>query len=197
MLLKEDSLAPEERRRYLETAARHSERLGNLISELFELSKLDSREIELQMESFSLAELVQDVVQDFQLAAKEKGVSLNADYDPELPFVRGDLRLVARVLENLVDNALRHTPPRGSVTLKLLPDGGKVCVEVRDTGCGVSPKDIEHIFDRFYRGTTSGSDDTGGAGLGLAIAKRIVELHGNAIEAESRLNEGTTIRFCL
>ena len=197
MLLKEDALSPEERRRYLETAARHSERLGNLISELFELSKLESCEIELQVETFSLAELVQDVVQDFQLPAKEKGVLLRADLDPELPFARGDIRLVARVLENLVENALRHTPAHGSVTVKLLADGEKARIEVRDTGCGIPPEDLEHIFDRFYRGDTSGSSASGGAGLGLAITKRIIELHGNTIEAESRLNEGTTIRFSL
>jgi signal transduction histidine kinase len=196
MLLKEDSLGAEERRRYIETAARHSERLGNLISELFELSKLDSHEIELQIEPFSVTELVQDVVQDFQLKAKETGVLLSADLDPELPFIRGDIRLVARVLENLVENALRHTPAGGSVTLKLHPERGKVRVEVRDTGCGVAPEDLEHIFDRFYRGSTSDSGDSG-AGLGLAIAKRIVELHGSTIEAESRVGEGTTIRFSL
>lgn len=197
LLLKEDQLVPVERRRYLETAVRHSERLGKLISELFELSKLDSSEADLHVEPFSLAELVQDVVQDFRLIADAKTIQLSAHFDQDLPFVRGDISLIARALENLVENAVRHTPSEGSVTVTLLPDNSRIRVEVRDSGCGISPEDLEHIFDRFYRVTSGSAGGSEGAGLGLAITKRIMELHDSSVEIESQLNEGTTFRFSL
>jgi signal transduction histidine kinase len=198
LLLKEGQLGPEARKEYLEIATKHSERLGKLISGLFELSKLDSQETDLQIEPFSLAELVQDVVQEFQLIARERKIELRADLGKNLPSVRADISLIERVLENLIENALRHTPEGGVVTVALLAEEACLRIRVEDTGYGIPEKELPHVFDRFYRvhnrHSRAGRE---GAGLGLAISKRILELHGTSIEARSRLQKGTTFTFCL
>jgi two-component system, OmpR family, sensor kinase len=194
LLLKEGQLTPVEQRRFIEIASKHSERLGKLVEELFELAKLDSQTTPIKVESFSMAELVQDVVQKFQLRAQQNGVALEAGVRADLPLVRGDIALMERVLENLIDNAIRHTPAGGSVTVSLVPENGRFAVQVADTGHGISEEHLPHIFDRFYRAPEA-SARSGGAGLGLAIAKRILELHGSTLSADSVLDRGTTFTF--
>lgn len=193
LLLKEGQLTPDEQRRFVQIASKHSERLGKLVEELFELAKLDSQVTPMKIEPFSMAELVQDVVQKFQLRAQQNGVTLDAGLRADLPLVRGDIALMERVLENLIDNAIRHTPAGGTVTVDLAPEGDRFAVRVSDTGHGISEEHLPHIFDRFYRATTA----KGGAGLGLAIAKRILELHGTTLTAESEVDRGTTFVFAL
>jgi signal transduction histidine kinase len=195
--LKKDSLTREEQLEYIEIAARHSRRLGKLVSELFELARLDSTDGTPEREPFSLAELVQDVLQKFELRAREAGVRLDVRLDANVPFVYANIGLIERVLENLLDNALRHTPEGGTVDLALEPGEGAVTVRLSDTGCGISSHDLPHIFDRFYRPRASRGRGDEGAGLGLAIARRILELHGGRIEAASRLRTGTTFTFDL
>ena len=193
LLLKEGQLTADEQRRFIEIASKHSERLGKLVDELFELAKLDSQVTPIKVEPFSIAELVQDVVQKFQLRAQQSGVALEAGVRPDLPLVRGDIALMERVLENLIENAIRHTPAGGSVNVSLAPEHDRFAVRVIDTGRGISEEHLPHIFDRFYRA----SDTKGGAGLGLAIARRILELHGTTLSAESEVGSGTTFSFAL
>lgn len=197
LLVKEGRLTDEERMRYLETVAKHAKRLGRLVTELFELSKLNSRETEPNREPFSIAELVQDVSQKFRFALEEKKVELMTEFTEDMPFVSADIGLIERVIENLLDNARRFTTEGGLITVKLLPDGGNVEVRVEDTGPGIPEEELPHIFDRFYR--AHGSDDKArdGAGLGLAIAKRILELHDTSIEVESTPGKGTAFYFSL
>lgn len=197
LLLKEGKLSPDEHRHYLEIALRHSERLGKLVSELFELAKLDSHETQPHYEAFSPAELVQDVVQKFQLAAQRKKIELRVDYGKDLPFVFADIGLIERVLENLIENALRYTSEGGIVTLDLSPETRGVIVKVTDTGHGISKEELPFIFDRFYRSQKANDDQTPSSGLGLAIAKRILELHGSSIEAHSTVEVGSTFIFFL
>ncbi|HET8797494.1 MAG TPA: ATP-binding protein [Thermoanaerobaculia bacterium] len=194
LLLKEGALTPDEQRRFLEIAGRQSERLGRLVAELFELAKLDSQQTPIRVEPFSMAELVQDVVVQFRLRAEQAGVALSADIRPDLPLVRGDIALLERVLVNLIDNAIRHTPAGGSVVVSLVPDGGKLSVRVTDTGSGIAEEALPFIFDRFYKAEAP-EGRGGGAGLGLAIAKRILELHGTMLYADSRVRVGTTFAF--
>jgi two-component system OmpR family sensor kinase len=194
--LKEGSLSPEDRTHYIEAAVRHSERLGRLIDELFELAKLDAGETRPHAEVFSLGELVQDVVQEFRLRASERGVRLEVHPTTELPFVEADIGMMERVLENLIENALRHTPENGRVTVRLGTAGLQVRVEVEDTGCGIAPEDLPRIFDRFYRAASNGAE-AGGSGLGLAISKRILELHECPIDARSTPGQGATFAFDL
>lgn len=195
LLIKEGTLSADERRRFLDIAAKQSERLRQLVEELFELAKLDSRETQVHCEPFSLGELVQDVAQKFQLVAGEKQVRLQTHFRADLPFVFADIGLIERALENLIQNALRYTPTGGTVTVTLRHEDKKITVRVTDTGCGIAEQDLAHIFDRFYRVARHPRSE--GAGLGLAITKSILELHGSKIEAHSTLNAGTTIGFQL
>ena len=117
--------------------------------------------------------------------------------EADLPLVPLDARFVGRVLANLVDNAVRHTPAGGRVEVAVYRDGPAVRVEVLDTGEGIAPADLPHVFERFYRGEKSRSREHGGAGLGLAICKGIVEAHGGRIWAEARSPQGTRVSFTL
>jgi signal transduction histidine kinase len=195
LMLKKDGLSPDEQQRYLEAALRHSESLGKLVSELFELAKLESSETRPHPEPFALAELVQDVIQKHQLEADKKHIRLHGEFGEDLPFVHADIGLIERVLENLINNALRYTPAQGEVAISLNPSGNAVAVEVKDTGRGIPPEELPHVFDRFYR-SKSGSDvPDGGSGLGLAISKKILNLHGSRIEVHSAVGKGTTFSF--
>ncbi len=188
-------LDPEERRRYLEVALRQTRRLGRLVNELLELARLDSATIEMRREPLSLSELVQDVAQQFQLAAGERRVELGTDLPQGLALVNGDIGLISRALENLIDNALRHTPEGGRVVVRVVEAPAEVGVIVEDTGSGIESEDLPRIFERFFRQPQEESN--GGSGLGLAITKRIVELHGSRIEVESAPGEGSAFSFRL
>lgn len=189
-----DTASEAEKRSYLAIATKHSTRLGQLVSELFELAKLDANAATLHEEAFSLAELVQDVVGELQLAARQQGVTLRADVHTR-PFVLADVGLLERVLENLLDNALQHTPEGGTVTVSLTPTGGSVRVAVEDTGSGIPAAELPYVFERYYRASRSRDGATAGAGLGLAISKRMLELHEVSLRAASQEGVGSTFWF--
>ena len=197
LLLKERDLSPDERRQYLETAVKQSRRLGKLVGDLFELAKLECREVQPEPEPFALSELMQDVVQKLDLVAHQRGVHLSAAVSPDAPFVNADVGMMERVLVNLVDNALRFTPAGGSVSLSLAEEPDQVVVRVADTGCGIAPDELPQLFNHSYRLTKVSRHHPESTGLGLAIAKRILELHGGTIRVESQLNSGATFSFSL
>jgi hypothetical protein len=191
-----EQLGADERQRFVAIALRQCEHLGRLVDELFELARLEVPGTALVRERFALAELATDVVQKFALAAERGRVSLGVDIAERLPLVDADLGLVERVLDNLIDNALRHTPAGGSVRIVLERTGSDVRVRVRDTGSGIAAADLAHVFERHWRGAAAKPRDRSG-GLGLAIAQRIVGLHGGRIEVESALARGTSFSFSL
>ena len=195
LLLKNDSLDEAERLRYLEITRKHSLRLRRLIGDLFELSKLDAANVTPAPEDFSLAELLQDVAQEFELEAQRKGVDLEVQAPPGPTMVHADIGLIQRVLENLLRNALRYTPRGGSVTVSLEARPDRVAVAVADTGCGIEAQRIGRIFDRFYGGSRGEDGDSGSSGLGLAIVKRILDLHGSRITVRSAPGTGTRFEF--
>ena len=197
LTLKDAELSEEEKRSYLEVAMKHAVHLSELVGDLFELAKLEANEVKPHLEPFALQELVQDVIHKFELKARQHGVQLTQHLEKDPPYVFGDIGLIERVLDNLLDNALRYTPRGGKVTVILTPHENTVSLEVIDTGCGIAPQDMPHIFDRFYAKTESHNKDSKGTGLGLAIARHIVELHGSAIRASSKLNRGTAFSFDL
>lgn len=197
LLLKEDTLDAEQRREYLEIAILHCRRLSTLVKELFELAKLDAQDTKLNREPFSLAELVHDTLQKFQLKARAKNIRLVAQCEKNLPFVSADIALVERVLENLIENALRYTPRDGTIQLILTSSERGIAVQICDTGCGIPAEAIPSIFDRFYQLDKSRNSNPGSSGLGLAITKRILELHGSGIDVQSELDRGTTFSFQL
>jgi two-component system OmpR family sensor kinase len=195
--LKEGRLTDEERDQYLAVARRQSERLGTLVEELFELARLESRDMKPELEPFPLPELVQDVVLDFQLEAEKKRVSLKLDRPTEVPLVSADIGLIQRALSNLIGNALKHTEEGGRVSVYIEPLINKVAVRIEDTGCGIPDAELEQIFDRFYQARNHGEEQSTAGGLGLAIVKRILELHGSAVEAASTVGKGTVFTFSL
>ena len=197
IMMKNDSLSPEERRQYMETVLKNTRSLNTLVGELFELSKLDAQQIEPDCEAFSIAELVQDLVMQFHPKAAQLSVILEADLPDRLSLVYADIGLVERAISNLIDNALRYTPAGGHVRIAPSDDGDAVSVQVIDTGYGIPPEDLPHIFERFYRVEKSRARDKGGTGLGLAIAKKIFELHGSTLDVQSALGQGTTFSFAL
>jgi len=197
LLIKNDSLSAEERLHYLEITRKHTKRLGQLIGDLFDLSRLESHSIHPDLEHFSLAELLQDVTQDFELDAQQKDITIIVPGGPGDSMVFADIGLMQRVLENLIRNALKFTPRGGEISINLERKPGSVAVAVADTGCGIAEDDLERVFDRFYRidqGEESASDSTG---LGLAIVRKILDLHGSRITVSSVLNEGTRFEFDL
>jgi len=197
LLMKERTLTPEEQRNYLTIAMKCSDQLGKLVSELFELAKLDSPDAQIFTEPFSLAELIQDILQKFQLTVEKKKIALSMNAIEDLPLVFADIGLCERVLENLIDNAIRYTPEDGSIVISVAPEQDRIAVRVSDTGAGISPEDIRHLFDRMYRRGRSRGDGSTGSGLGLAIVRKILELHESSIEVSSTVNVGTTFTFTL
>jgi signal transduction histidine kinase len=166
------------------------------VSELLDLAKLDSHEIVLQREPFNLSDLVQDLVQKFQLRAKEKQINIVTNVQEELPFANADIALIERVLENLMENAIRYTPQGGSIRVVLRPEREDISVQVSDTGRGIPEEELPHIFNRFYQLDKSRKGEKH-SGLGLAITKKILELHERSIEVASSPGSGTTFSFHL
>lgn len=184
LLEKDAALSPEDRRRYLQISLNRAAALSRLIDGLFELSKLEAPGARPKRERFSLAELVQDVVMHLSHEAESKNLTVTAGRPDALYFVDADLQMMERLLVNLIENAIRHSPPGGTVTVGLSSLGDGVSCVVSDEGPGVSPEMRERIFDRFYIGDQSRRAAKRGSGLGLAIAKRIVDLHGGRIWVE-------------
>lgn len=194
--LKGGEMAEAERQEYTAIALRQARRLSRQVAELFELASLDASETEPHCEPFAPAELVQDVVQKYRLRAEQQQVELTMNPPPALPFVHADIALTERVMENLIENAFAHTGQGGSIQLDLgLTDNG-VTIAVKDTGCGISPEELPHIFDPFYQSSKK-SNSGEHAGLGLAIAKRIMTLQQGEIRVDSTPNHGTIFRIKL
>jgi two-component system OmpR family sensor kinase len=191
LLMKDKTLSAEERRMYLEIAFKQSDHMNRLIEELFELVKLEEVDTRIAPEPFQLGELVQDVIQKFKLISQQRDIVLEGRFAPEARLAHGNVALIERLLDNLLENAISHTPPNGLVTVTVTIDADRARLEVADTGTGISGEDIPHIFERFYRADKSRSPASGGAGLGLAIAKRIVELHDGHIRVHSEVGVGT------
>ena len=192
---------PETERRYLSSASRELAHLSRLVDDLFELARIDAGVLELTLEEASLHDLISDTIQSFQAQAEQKGVRLVGEVSGDIDPVLANPPKLQRVLHNLVSNALRHTPPDGTVALRATPEGQGVRVEVSDTGEGIAAEDLPRVFERSFRGEQSRTrverDDTPGAGLGLAIARGLVEAHGGTMDVESDLGRGSRFRFTL
>ena len=197
LLIKESALSETERRHYLDLATKNGKRLSQSITELFELAMLESQGAELHFEPFSLTELVQDVAQKFGLEAERHGLILETEIPAGAPFVSGDIALIERVLENLIENAIKYTPEGGRIRISLVPGPGRIAARVSDTGIGIPEHEIPRIFERFYRVEKSRGEGPEGTGLGLAIAHRILDLHGSLITVESKLGDGASFSFNL
>jgi signal transduction histidine kinase len=194
--LRDERMSEGERRECVRVALRQAERLSQLVDELFELAKLEASGSAPRCEAFAMDDLVQDLLTKFRDRAAEREVALRMEREEGLPRAWGELGLISRVLENLVDNAIRYTEPGGAVTVRLESAGRGVRVQVEDTGVGIPSSDVGRIFERFYRGEHRDEREEG-SGLGLAIVKRILDMHGAEIEVRSQPGRGSAFWFDL
>jgi signal transduction histidine kinase len=192
LLLKDEELTGSERRDYLEVIRRASQRLGRLVGQLFELSKLDARQSEPDREPFSFPELAHDVAQKFAPRAQKKNVDVRVHAGRDVPLAHGDVGMLERALENLIDNAVRYAPRGSRVEVDVARDGDMVRVEVSDEGPGIPSEEQSNIFDRFYRLDKSRTAEHKGAGLGLAITRKIAEAHAGTVELAADGGGGST-----
>jgi signal transduction histidine kinase len=196
LYLKGAELGSKEQQSYLEVALKQTQQLSALVARLFDLAKLDSGQVAVVREPFALGDLVQDVAQDFELAASGKRIELTTSIRPDLPLVLGDIGLIERVLRNLIENALCYTEAGGTVAITARPGGAHALVEVSDTGIGIPREALPRVFERFYRVEKNRQLAEGHAGLGLAIVKRIIDLHGTTISVASEPGK-TVFRFTI
>jgi signal transduction histidine kinase len=187
--------------RYLHTIQSETQHLTGLIDDLFELSQIDAGALQLHLEPTSLADLVSDALESMRAQAEKRSVHLAGQVEGDPPRLPLDAPRMQRVLYNLIQNAIRHTPADGTVTLTVRGAPSHVELTVADTGEGIPPPDLPYVFDRFYRGERARTRDRReggtGAGLGLAIARGIVEAHGGTISAESSPGRGACFRVVL
>jgi signal transduction histidine kinase len=172
-----------------------SDRLGRLVDQLLELSRLESGDVPMHRQSVALRPLVERVLSEIEVTRASHGVDLAEEVPGDLPPVYADPERVHQVLFNLLDNAVRFTPSGGRVTVTASRSNGAVGVAVADTGPGIAPEHLPRLFERFYRVDTARSRDDGGTGIGLAIARSVVEAHGGRIWAASDPGRGSTFTF--
>ena len=197
ILIKSEEIDRAALKRYVDTALKNVQRLTRLVDGLFELSKLDTHQVEPTLEAFPLAELVQDVSMQYESQAADKNIQLETRIPERLPPAHADIALVERALSNLLDNAIQYTAPGDAIRLHLSEQEDHLEVCVSDTGPGIPPEDLPHIFERFYRVEKSRGRDRGGTGLGLAITKKIIDLQNGKLTVESKVGEGTTFTISL
>ena len=172
-------------------------RLEHLVDDLRTLSLADAGELPIQPQTISLARLLEEVANLYRFQTQTKDLTLDLDISAPLPDLEADPGRLTQVLTNILDNAVRHTPANGHITLAATRTSDGVALSVRDSGPGLPPADLERIFDRFYRADASRVRNEGGSGLGLAIAKSIVQAHGGQIRAESEQGKGLTVIITL
>lgn len=192
MLMKKDALDKEQMTKYLETTLQGTQRLKNMVDELFELSKLESKERKLNPEIFDLGEVVHDTTSGFQVEAQQKGIELKTEISERGIRVNADIALIDRAVNNLLSNAIKHCKSGEKITVSVINEGREAIVKVSDTGSGISAEDLPNIFNRFHKGKAEP-----GTGLGLAIVKSIMDLHATSCHVESKLGEGSIFQFKL
>ena len=176
----------------LRTMLSQAERLGRLVDQLLDLSRLEAGVVPLERRRFRVDEVLARVVEESGMQRDDgNGIAVRVSVEPPDLEVSGDPERIHQVVANLLDNAIRHSPASGSVVLRAAARAGQVSIEVHDQGPGIPPEDTDRVFERFYRADRARSSTDGGSGLGLSIARWIVDLHGGAIRAEPNTPRGT------
>ncbi|MFB2969619.1 sensor histidine kinase [Aerosakkonema sp. BLCC-F183] len=175
---------------------KETKRLERLVNDLQELSKAEAGYLPINLQSVNLRPLLESLVRRFADQLLEDGPVLRLECPPQLPLVKADLDRVEQVMVNLLGNAVRYTS-EGSITIRVWTEASKLWIAVIDTGQGIAPEDLPHVFERFFRADRSRARHSGGTGIGLAISRRLVELQGGNIQVESQLGKGSTFQFWL
>ncbi len=179
------------------TVHRQTMVLTRLVADLRDLALAEAGQLRLELKTIHFDDMIARLDEGLEIQAHEKGVTLKHEVAGNLPEIQADEQRITQVLYNLMSNALRHTPAGGAITTTAELRDGRMLVSVRDTGTGIAPEDLPHVFERFYRADRSRARATGGTGLGLTISKQIIEAHGGQIWAQSWLGAGSTFAFSL
>jgi two-component system phosphate regulon sensor histidine kinase PhoR len=183
--------------RFLSIISYHADRMNKIISDLLQLSEIESKEFELKTEPFSVRDICEKVVDSLRRSADQKGQSLEMELDSPDLMALGDKYRITQALANLVDNAIKYTPEKGKVKVQAREKDGLIELTVSDNGVGIAKKDLLRIFERFYTVDKGRSRELGGTGLGLSIVKHIVEAHGGRVEVKSEPGKGSRFSFTL
>ncbi|MBT6007616.1 MAG: HAMP domain-containing histidine kinase, partial [Prolixibacteraceae bacterium] len=194
LLLKRDNVSKDDQQKYLEIIYKSCGRLEKLVEELFELSKLQTQQVKINAEPFSIAELVYDIANKYRIISQKKGISFNTVIAKNIPLVEADISMINRVLQNLIDNAMKFCNEGDTINIEIDPKRPeKVEIKVADSGQGIKPEDLPNVFQRYYKGGYNQQS----TGLGLAIVKKIAELHNTEVTVFSQYGKGTTFTFDL
>lgn len=193
MIIRDEKLTKDERSKYLDIILKSSEKLNKLVADLFELSKLEARQIEVQREKFNINELLQDTAIQYKLLADRKGVKINTELEKE-GMAKADIALIQRVIQNLLDNAIKYSYQNSEVQIRSRNERGKIRISIVNKGEVIPEEDLPHIFDRYYKQGHEGAESSG---LGLAIVKKIMDIHQSSIEVENSGKDETTFTFML
>ena len=187
-LLNTEHLSEEDRREYAGIIQGAAMRLNSLITNILRLNRLENQQIHLQAETYDLGGQITECLLGFETVWEEKGIEIEPEIEDDVQ-IRSDKELLSIVWNNLLSNAFKFTEPGGTIGISLRTENSDAVVSVRDTGCGMPPETVRHIFDKFYQGDTSHSVQ--GNGLGLALVKRIIDIAGGEIHVESTPGEGS------
>lgn len=196
LMIKDADVTPEERQKYYKIILDSSDKLKGLVTDLFELSKLETGQMQPIKEPFLINEMLQDASLKYNVLAEQKNVQFTANIDRSLPLVYADISMIDRVIQNLVDNALKYTPEKGWIKLEVKQENGAILIDVENSGEGIPEKDLPSIFDRYYK-VSKEKSNIEGTGLGLAIVKKILDLHHVNIDVQSIPNKFTRFAFSL
>jgi two-component system, OmpR family, phosphate regulon sensor histidine kinase PhoR len=193
-LLDNPKTSREELSRILEVMERHSKRLGLLVDDLLNLARLEASDTNLDISQVRVSELFNNVVRDWKGKLAKKNLTVVVDLPRDAPVIRADGTRLQEVLYNLLDNAVKYSRENGEIRLQAARHGPEIVLSVSDNGIGIGKDDLPRIFERFYRADKARSRESGGAGLGLSLAKWIAESHGAEIRVESQLGQGSIFR---
>ena len=182
---------------YLQILKENSERMEGLINQLLTASKLEQRKLSFKMSNFSIKELTEKVISEFKALSNASNIEVKLECQKDLPEISGDPSWIREVISNLLDNAIKYTKAKGEIRITVLKKAKKIYLEVKDNGAGIPREDQKHIFDKFFRAQNILKKQTQGSGLGLFIAKEIIESHKGKIGFQSEVGKGSTFWFLL
>jgi signal transduction histidine kinase len=186
--------------RYLQVIKNNADRLHMLVNDLLDISRIETSKTELDLRPIDITQLVEEVVEGHlhgRIQHTDKQIMVQAEMAPSLPLVQADHARVTQILTNLLDNAFNYTPENGEIRISAQPAGDFVSISVTDNGIGISEKNLQKIFDRFFRSEAPEVQNVPGTGLGLAIVRSLIEMHGGTLSVDSQVKKGSTFTFTL
>lgn len=195
LALNDDKLNESDKKRFVDISLRNAKNLKRLIDQIFEWSYLDGGQVALNQESFPMGELIYDVAAKFNAMAESKNISLTVSPSHFDYRVVADIEKLERILTNIIDNAIRHTPDGGNVQIAVTPEAQKLRIDIRDSGVGINQEELRYIFDARYQASNTEKDNAVHVGLGLAISQKLLALINSKLSVESELNKGSCFSF--